>query len=99
MTVGSEPEQLEKREYACGLTVRQSPIDGNGCFTTVFFPLGRWIAEYAGERITHEEGVRRMQRQHKKRISAIDPNWSIDGSVGGNGTEYINHLYIHFSDV
>lgn len=32
-----------------------------------------------------------MRRQRKKRVSAIDSNWSIDGSIGGNGTEYVNH--------
>jgi len=81
----------KRREYAHGLTVRKSPIDGKGCFATVFFPFSGWIARYEGERITLEEGVRRLRRQRKKRVSAIDSNWSIDGSIGGNGTEYINH--------
>lgn len=91
MLVGTEREQRIKRIYAPGLTVRKSPIDGKGCFSTIFFPKGRWVAEYQGERITREEGLRRLRRQRKKRVSAIDANWSIDGSVGGNGTEYINH--------
>jgi len=87
----NEREQQIKRVYARGLTVRKSPIDGKGCFATIFFPRGRWVAEYEGELVTREEGLRRLRRQRKKRVSAIDPNWSIDGSVGGNGTEYINH--------
>ncbi|MEP7339758.1 MAG: SET domain-containing protein-lysine N-methyltransferase [Acidobacteriota bacterium] len=81
----------KRREYARGLIVRKSPIDGKGCFAKVFFPRGGCIARYAGERVTLEEGVRRMRRQRKKRVSAIDSNWSIDGSIGGNGTEYVNH--------
>src|SRR5947207_2705276 len=83
--------QQMNRVYARGLTVRKSPIDGKGCFATIFFPRGCWVAEYEGERVTREEGLRRQRRQRKKRVSAIDPNWSIDGSIGGNGTEYINH--------
>lgn len=91
MSAGNERVQQMNRVYARGLTVRKSPIDGKGCFAAIFFPKGRWIAEYDGERITREEGLRRLLRQRKKRVSAIDPSWSIDGSVGGNGTEYINH--------
>ena len=83
--------QQMNRVYARGLAVRKSPIDGKGCFATIFFPRGRWVAEYEGELVTREEGLRRLRRQRKKRVSAIDPNWSIDGSIGGNGTEYINH--------
>lgn len=91
MSLGNEREQQIKRVYARGLTVSKSPIDGNGCFSTIFFPRGRWVAEYEGERVTREEGLRRLRRQRKKRVSAINLNWSIDGSIGGNGTEYINH--------
>ena len=91
MSAENKQKQSMQRTYASGLTVRKSPIDGLGCFATVFYPMGRWVAIYAGERITQAEGGRRLRRQRKKRISAVDSNWSIDGSVGGNGTEYINH--------
>src|SRR5215212_3614447 len=91
MTAGKKHGKRKRRAYARGLTVRKSPIDGKGCFATVFFPKGRWVTKYAGERIPLEEGVRRLRRQRKKRVSAIDSNWSIDGSIGGNGTEYVNH--------
>lgn len=91
MSGGTQRTQRTKRGYFRGLTVRKSTIDGKGCFATIFFPRGRWIARYEGERVTREEGLRRLRQQHKKRVSALDANWSIDGSVGGNGTEYINH--------
>jgi SET domain-containing protein len=81
----------KKREYAGGLTVCPSPIDGQGCFATICFPRGARVAEYAGEKITRQEARRRSFQQRKKRISMVDSNWSIDGSVGGNGTEYVNH--------
>lgn len=91
MSVRTETEQRRSRIYARGLTVSKSPIDGKGCFSTMFFPRGSWIAKYEGEQVTREEGIRRLRRQRKKRVSAINANWSIDGSVGGNGAEYINH--------
>ncbi|HZS06496.1 MAG TPA: SET domain-containing protein-lysine N-methyltransferase [Blastocatellia bacterium] len=91
MSAGNGRGKRKRREYACGLTVRRSLIDGRGCFATIFIPRGARIAEYAGEKITQEEGLLRLRRQRKKRVSTVDANWCIDGSVGGNGTEYINH--------
>jgi SET domain-containing protein len=91
MSGGSERKKRKKRGSARGLAVRRSPIDGKGCFATIFFPQGGRITEYAGERITRAEGLCRLRQQPQKRVSAIDSNWSIDGSIGGNGTEYINH--------
>ncbi|HEV2798966.1 MAG TPA: SET domain-containing protein-lysine N-methyltransferase [Pyrinomonadaceae bacterium] len=76
---------------APGLAVRPSRIDGRGCFATVFFPRGRKIAEYAGERISRAEVARRARGRRKLRICAINSYWSLDGSRGGNGTHYINH--------
>ncbi len=78
-------------KLAPGLTIRPSPIDGKGCFATTFFPKGRKIAEYAGERISRREVARRARRRRKLRICAINQYWSLDGSRGGNGTHYINH--------
>jgi SET domain-containing protein len=76
---------------APGLAVQKSPINGRGCFATAFFPKGRKIAEYAGERISTREAERRAHNRRVLRICAVDNRWSIDGSRGGNGTHYINH--------
>ncbi|HYN84318.1 MAG TPA: SET domain-containing protein-lysine N-methyltransferase [Pyrinomonadaceae bacterium] len=78
-------------KLAPGLDVRESPIDGRGCFATAFFPKGRKIAEYAGERISRREAERRMKRRRKHRVCYIDPRTYLDGARGGNGTHYINH--------
>ena len=80
-----------KSKLAPGLAVRKSKIDGKGCFAVTFFPKGRKIAEYAGERITAGEGERRLSTRRKHRICALDDGWSLDGSRGGNGTHYLNH--------
>ena len=78
-------------KLAPGLAIQKSPIDGKGCFATRLFPRGRKIAEYAGELITAREAERRAKTRLKHRICAIDYDYSLDGSHGGNGTHYINH--------
>jgi SET domain-containing protein len=77
-------------KLAQGLAIRQSAINGKGCFATAHFLRGRKIAEYEGERISAREAKRRAHRA-KLRICEVDAKWSIDGSRGGNGTHYINH--------
>ena len=79
-----------KPNLAPGLTVAKSAIHGRGCFATARFKRRRKIAEYTGEKITNAEAERRGHRR-VLRISGLDSRWSIDGSVGGNGTHYINH--------
>ena len=66
-------------------------LGGLGCFATIHFPKDRAIAEYAGERITDAEAARRLARTSGKHISQLDTDLYIDGSVGGNETQYINH--------
>ena len=78
-------------QLAHGLTIRKSHINGRGCFATILFPRRKKIADYTGERITDAEANRRGARRRILRICAIDEQWSIDGSRGGNGTHYINH--------
>ncbi|MDQ6941575.1 MAG: SET domain-containing protein-lysine N-methyltransferase [Candidatus Eremiobacteraeota bacterium] len=77
-------------KLAPGLAVATSAIHGKGCFATARFARRKKIAEYTGARITNAEAERRGHRR-VLRISGVDSRWSIDGSVGGNGTHYINH--------
>lgn len=73
-----------------GLQIKDSTIEGKGCFSKVSFRSGLKIAEYTGEKISNAEANRRAGRR-RLRICAIDDRWSLDGSRGGNGTHYINH--------
>ena len=77
-------------KLAAGLSVKESRIEGRGCFSVAHFKGGRKIAEYTGEKIKNAEANRRANRR-KLRICAINERWSLDGSRGGNGTHYINH--------
>src|SRR5712664_930763 len=79
------------QKLAPGLRVAESRIDGSGCFAASDFRRDQRIAEYVGERITFAEAERRQQEPGKKCVCDIDKEWSIDGSLGGNGTQYINH--------
>jgi len=78
-------------KLAAGLSIKQSPINGKGCFATNHFKRGRKIAEYTGERINDFEARRRARKRRFLRICDIDGRFSLDGSSGGNGTHYINH--------
>lgn len=80
-----------KNNYAPGITVKKSKIDGMGCYATQFFPKGKKVAEYVGEKISRREIKRRLENLQRIQICAIDQYWAIDGSVGGNGTQYVNH--------
>ena len=79
-----------KLQLAPGLEIKESSINGKGCYATKAFSGSRKIAEYAGERISNAEANRRADRK-TLRICAINNRWSLDGSRGGNGTHYINH--------
>jgi SET domain-containing protein len=80
-----------KLKLAPGLTIADSKIHGRGCFATRFFPKGRKIAEYAGERISAREAARRAARRRVHRVCYISERLYLDGARGGNGTHYINH--------
>ena len=73
------------------LSIQKSSLHGLGCFATVRFLKGNRIAEYAGEKISRQEAMRRMKRPDGKRISELEAEWYIDGSVDGNQSQYINH--------
>ena len=82
---------VEKTQVMSGLLIMKSALGGLGCFATVHFPKDGAIAEYAGERINHAEAMTRMIRARGTHISQFDTDHYIDGSVGGNETQYINH--------
>ncbi|HEX8096949.1 MAG TPA: SET domain-containing protein-lysine N-methyltransferase [Pyrinomonadaceae bacterium] len=77
-------------KLAEGLAVKESAINGKGCFAAKAFRRGHKIAEYAGQKISNAEANRRARRR-VLRICAVNNRWSLDGSRGGNGTHYINH--------
>ena len=74
-----------------GLSVLKSSLDGVGCFANIRFLKHSPIAEYVGEKITRNEAMLRMREAAGKCISELAADCYIDGSIGGNDTQYINH--------
>jgi uncharacterized protein len=79
-------------KYACfGMRAARSAIHRWGLYATEFIPAGRKVIEYTGERIARRETKRRAESSDLIYLFTLDSYWTIDGSVGGSGAEYINH--------
>jgi uncharacterized protein len=77
--------------YACfRMVLRQSPIHRYGVYAAEAIPARRKVIEYTGERISRRE-TRRRGLGPQTYLFTLDNYWTIDGSVGGSGAEYINH--------
>jgi len=79
------------------LHVRTSGIHRLGVFAAQRIPAGRKVIEYAGERISRNETRRRFlegsggRSRRLNYLACLNSYWAIDGAVGGNGAELINH--------
>lgn len=79
-------------QYACfGLRLSPSKIHRWGVYSDEFIPRNRKVIEYTGERINRRETKRRGENSKFVYLFTLDPYWTLDGSVGGSGAEYINH--------
>lgn len=77
--------------FACfRLGIRQSPIHRFGIYAKEPILAHRKVVEYTGERISRRETKRRGVGPHTY-LFTLDDYWTLDGSVGGSGAEYINH--------
>lgn len=73
---------------------RRSAIAGWGIFAVRAIPKNTRIIDYAGEKISNRESLRREKRHLKRgRIWCFKLNhrWVRDAAVGGNIARYINH--------
>ncbi len=80
-------------EYACfQLDIRPSVIHRWGIYAGEDIPRRRKVIEYAGERISRRETRRRADANPGLiYLFTLDKYWTLDGSVGGSGAEFINH--------
>src|SRR6516225_8247612 len=74
------------------LKLSRSPIHRWGVYAAEPIPPRRKVIEYTGERISRRETLRRGQGELTY-LFTLDNYWTLDGSVGGSGAEYINHSY------
>jgi len=70
------------------LLAGRSKIHRWGVYADQAIPPGRKVIEYTGEKINRRETKRREDTLY---LFELDKYWTIDGSVGGSGAEFINH--------
>lgn len=92
---GSKAETFTPRvnpKFACfGIKLAPSAIHRWGVYATEGIPAHRKVIEYTGERLNRLETKRRAQLSELTYLFTLDAYWTIDGSAGGSGAEYINH--------
>jgi SET domain-containing protein len=73
---------------------KRSRIAGWGVFATTTIPKNKRIIDYAGERITHQESLKREERYLRNGniwCFTLNRRWVVDAGVGGNIARFINH--------
>jgi SET domain-containing protein len=83
-----ETPTIDARKVCYRLRVGRSKIHRWGVYADQAIPAGRKVIEYTGERINRRETKRREDSLY---LFELDKYWTIDGSVGGSGAEFINH--------
>jgi SET domain-containing protein len=79
------------------LKVRCSPIHRGDVFAAEAIPARREVIEYVRAHIPYSQVLRNHKRRWRSGLRSelyllrLDRRWVIDGSVGGNGSELINH--------
>lgn len=74
------------------LGVRESGIDGLGCFALRRLPARKKIALFAGELIIGRGRIEaRLRGQDVVKLIRLGEDSAIDGAAGGGETAYINH--------
>ena len=81
---------IDPRHCCFALTIKPSKIHRWGIYAEELIPARRKIIEYTGEKISRRETKKRAERTLNY-IFTLDSYWSIDGSSGGSGAQYINH--------
>ncbi len=82
--------RIDPRHARFAMELRESPIHRYGVYAVEPIPANRKVIEYTGERISRRE-TRRRGFNNETYLFTLDDYWTIDGSVGGSGAEYINH--------
>ena len=87
----SEEPAINPEYAAFKLRLGRSRIHRWGVYADQNIPARRKVMEYTGERISRRETRRRSNERELHYLFTLDNYWTIDGSVGGSGAEYINH--------
>jgi SET domain-containing protein len=82
--------KINDKFAAFKLEIRRSKIHRYGVFAGQRIPANRKVIEYTGKRLNRKEAKVRGDGDYTY-LFAVDPYWTLDGSVGGSGAEIINH--------
>jgi uncharacterized protein len=88
---GNSVPRIDSRFACFGMKLAPSKIHRWGVYATEPIPAGRKVVEYTGEKISRRETKRRAESSKLIYLFTLDPYWTIDGSVGGSGAQFINH--------
>src|SRR3989344_1673405 len=72
------------------LIAKKSKIHGIGVYALKNIKKETKVIEYVGEKIRKDETDRRSKKNYVY-IFTLNKIWDVDGKVGGNGSQYINH--------
>lgn len=90
-SAGDGNRRIDPKHACFGMKLAASKIHRWGVYATEFIPGGRKVIEYTGEKISRRETKRRSEATDLIYLFTLDNYWTLDGSVGGSGAEYINH--------
>ena len=88
---GAEHPAINQEYASFKLKLAKSKIHRWGVYAAEFIPARRKVIEYMGEKISRRETKRRADLSDMIYLFTLDPYWTLDGSVGGSGAQYINH--------
>lgn len=76
------------------ITLRRSPIHGNGVFAARDIPAEKELIEYQGKRLTHAQADRLREGDAESGhtfLFTLNERYVIDGNQDGNIARWINH--------
>lgn len=76
------------------VTVKRSPIHGNGVFASKDLPAGTRVIQYKGKRRTHDEADELAQGDPDSGhtfLFTLNEDYIIDANKKGNAARWINH--------
>jgi uncharacterized protein len=79
------------------LRIGRSAIHRRGVFALTPIPRNRKVIEYTGERLTWPQALQlarrlwKLGRPENVYLFRLNRRWIINGAVGGNGSQFINH--------
>ena len=81
--------KIDSRFCCFRLRLRRSRIHRWGLYAGEDIPANKKVVEYTGEKLSPRE--RKQREASSKDLFILDDYWTLDGSVGGSGAEFVNH--------